>query len=221
MKNYLLVALLTLTTVSNAQEFTESNLPIVIIEAAETILDEPRIYATMKIISRPDGSKNYITDQNTPEFLNYNGKISIEIRGSSSQSLSKKPYGLTTLLSDNANNNVSILGLPKENDWILNSFAFDRSYMRDHLSYELSRNIGNYASRGKYCELVLNGKYQGLYYFQEKIKIDGDRIDIQKMTPDDNDALTITGGYVIKCDKTTGGDPVAWEMGRESYQPFH
>ncbi|MBK9224363.1 MAG: CotH kinase family protein [Flavobacterium sp.] len=102
----------------------------------------------MKIIKRPDGSRNFYNDRNTDEFLNYDGRISIEIRGSSSQGLPKKPYGLTTLEADNVtNNNVSLLGMPKENDWILNSLAFDPSLMRDYLSYNLSRQMGNYAPR--------------------------------------------------------------------------
>ena len=84
------------------------------------------------------------------------------------------------------NNNVEILGMPSENDWILNSFAFDPSLMRDALSYNLSRNIGNYSTRLVYCELMVNGDYKGLYIFMEKIKIDGDRLDMVKLTTSDN-----------------------------------
>jgi hypothetical protein len=40
------------------------------------IIDEPKILASMKIIKRPDGTRNFISDQNT-EFLNYNGRIGI------------------------------------------------------------------------------------------------------------------------------------------------
>ena len=167
----------------------------------------------MKIISRPDGSRNYITDLNNPDYLNYDGRIGIEIRGSSSQTLPKKPYGLTTLNNDNVtNNNVSILGMPKENDWVLNSLAFDASLIRNYLSYDLYRSIGNYAARGEYCEVVINGDYKGLYIFMEKLKINDDRINIVKMTNTDNSVPDLTGGYVTKADKTTGGDPVAWTM---------
>jgi hypothetical protein len=35
--------------------------------------------------------------------------------------------------------------------------------IRNVLIYELSNQIGMYASRTKYCELVLNGEYQGVY----------------------------------------------------------
>lgn len=222
MKLFFLISIFFLFAfISFAQSFTNSNLPIVIIDTDKNpnsgrpieIPDEPKILATMKIIFRPDGSRNYITDQNNPDYLNYDGRIGIEIRGSSSQTLPKKPYGLTTLNDDNVtNNNVSILGMPKENDWVLNSIAFDPSLIRNYLSYDLSRSIGNYAARGEYCEVVINGDYKGLYIFMEKLKIDDDRINIVKMTNTDNTVPDLTGGYITKADKTTGGDPVAWTM---------
>ena len=208
------------TTTIKAQVLTESNLPIVIITTdkdpntglATIIPDEPKVLGSMKIIYRPDGSRNYVTDQNTQGFLQYNGRIGIETRGSSSQFLEKKPYGLTTLADDNrTNNNVSILGMPEENDWILNSLAFDPSLLRDYLSYYLSRSIGNYAARGKYCEVIVNEEYRGLYIFMEKIKIDKERVNIEKMDQTDNNGIRLTGGYIVKADKTNG-DPVAWEM---------
>ncbi|WP_269685393.1 CotH kinase family protein [Flavobacterium lacustre] len=206
---------------SSAQTFTDSNLPIVSITTDNNpntnlpldILDDPKILATMKIIKRPDGTRNYLTDINTPTFLNYNGRIGIEIRGSSSQTLPKKGYGLTTLKADNtSNNNVELLGMPSENDWILNGIAFDPSLVRDYLSYNLSRQIGNYATRTAYCEVVINGEYKGLYILQEKIKAGSDRVNVLKIGTSDITSPNVTGGFITKADKTTGGDPIAWSM---------
>ena len=220
-KALLLILLFFYAHASNAIVFNDSNLPIVIITTDKNpstgqpyeIPDDPKVLATMKIIYRTDGSRNYLTDQTDTTFLNYNGRIGIEIRGSSSQALTKKPYGLTTLAADNVTtNSVKILGMPKENDWVLNSLAFDPSLMRDYLSYELSRNMGNYAARGVYCEVVINGDYKGLYIFMEKLKVDDGRINITKMSKTDNTGSLVTGGYVTKCDKTTGGDTVAWNI---------
>ena len=199
-----------------AQSFTDSNLPIVVIETdgGANIPDEPKILGTMKIIWHQDGSRNYMSDIDNPELLNYNGRIAIEMRGSSSQTmLDKKPYALETRKNDGvSNNNVSILGMPTENDWILNSLAFDQTGMRDVLAYELSERSGQYASRSMYCEVVINGDYKGLYAFMEKIKPDKNRVDIETMDPTCNNYPEVTGGYITKADKTTGGDPVAWTM---------
>lgn len=198
-----------------AQAFTDSNLPIVIINTdnAEEIPDDPRIFGDMKIIYKGEGVRNYMIDQTNPAFLNYDGRIDIEIRGSSSQVLDKKQYGFSTKLIDNTtNNNVSLLGMPEENDWILNGLAFDPSLIRDYLSYNLSRNMGNYASRTAYCEVVINGVYKGLYVLQEKVKADSGRVNVTKITTSQNTLPNLSGGYITKSDKTTGGDPVAWTM---------
>ncbi|TRX23028.1 CotH kinase family protein [Flavobacterium franklandianum] len=216
---FLLVALI-FSQVVSSQTFTDSNLPIVIITTdldnnnqPLPILDEPKILASMKIIKHPDGNRNFLSDANTATFLNYNGRIGIEIRGSSSQELPKKGYGLTTLKTDNTNNNnVSLLGMPSENDWILNGLAFDPSLIRDYLSYNLSRQIGEYATRTAYCELVINGEYRGLYLLQEKIKAGTGRVNVLKIAAADTASPNVTGGYITKSDKTTGGDPIAWTM---------
>ena len=203
-KIVLVLSLLFIQMLSMAQSFTDSNLPIVIIETdgGVPIPDEPKVLGNMKIIWHQDGSRNYMSDANNPEFLNYDGRIGIELRGSSSQMPDKKPYGFETLMDDDiTNNNVSLLGMPKENDWILNSLAFDQTGMRDFLSYELSEKLGQYAPRRVYCEVVINGQYNGLYVFMEKIKADDGRVNIEK-----------DGGYITKADKTTGDDPVAWRM---------
>ena len=193
--------------------FTDSNLPIIIIntENGEEITNESKILGTMKIIQRPDGARNFITDANTDEFLDYSGTIGIKTRGSSSQALPKKPYGFDTLEDDGIEDkNVKLLGMPKENDWLLNSFAFDDSMMRDYISYEMARQMGQYATNLKYCEVVLNGDYIGLYALSEKIKRDGDRVDIAKLSDDENSLPEITGGYIIKSDRSSAEDPEAW-----------
>ncbi len=206
---------------SFAQTFTDSNLPIVIINTdvdpatgnPSEIIDMPRVLANMKIIKHPDGSRNYLSDQNTTSFLNYSGRISIEIRGKSSQEAAKKQFALTTLKGDNvSNNNVSIFDMPKENDWILNGLAFEPSFIRDYLCYNLSRQMGNYATRTQYCEVVINGDYRGLYVFQEKVKVESGRVNILKMGVADIVLPNLTGGYIVKSDKLDVDEAVAWTM---------
>jgi hypothetical protein len=68
------------------------------------------------------------------------------------------------------------------------------------------RSMGRYASRTQWIDLEINGVYMGVYQFMEKLKRDQNRIDIEKLTPLDTDAAAITGGYIIKIDKTAGGE---------------
>ncbi|GLU54345.1 CotH kinase family protein [Dyadobacter frigoris] len=214
-KLFLISWLLFLSTRAVSQTFTDSNLPIVIIntDGSASIEDDPKIGASMKIIYRGEGQRNYLTDQANTAYLNYNGRIAIEIRGSLSQTAPKKAYGFETRKDDNVSNrNVSLLNMPSENDWILNGLAFDPSLLHDYIANNLSRNIGQYATRTVFCEVVLNGEYNGLYLLQEKIKQDDNRVNIMEMLTTDNVSPNVTGGYIIKADKTTGGDPVAFTM---------
>ncbi|MHC1706970.1 MAG: CotH kinase family protein [Bacteroidales bacterium] len=218
----LLLTVLSLLQAVKGQVFTDSNLPIVIITTDNNapIPDEPGVLGNMKIIYRGPGLRNYVTDQDSLQFLNYNGRLDIEIRGSYSQEFPKKAYGFTTLMPDNTtNNNVSLLGMPSENDWVLNGLSSDPSLLRDYLSYNLSRQIGLYASRTAFCEVMVNGNYRGLYVLQEKIKADNNRVDIHKIETGDNILPAVSGGYITKTDKTTGGDPIAWSM--SSYIGFN
>ena len=176
------------------QEF-ESNLPIIIINTENNeILDDPRITAHMGVINNM-ASFNKLTDI----FNDYNGQISIELRGSSSQDLfPKKSYSIETQTINGENNNVSLLQLPEENDWVLYGAYSDKTLLRNSLTYSLSREMGYYAPRTKYCELFINGEYHGVYILTEKIKRDKNRVDIKKTQKDD-----LSGGYIIKIDKLT------------------
>ena len=195
-----LLSIISLRTFSQVN-FTSSNIPIIIIETnGQEILDDPRITAHMGVIDNGEGIINYITDP----YNGYNGNISIEIRGSTSQSFEKKQFGLETQNILGENNNVSLLGLPAENDWVLNGPYSDKTLIRNVLAYKLSESLGYYAPRTRLCELLINGQYMGVYVLIEKIKRDKNRVDIAKLTIDENNGDDLTGGYIIKFDKQTG-----------------
>lgn len=175
-----------------------SNLPIVVINTnMEVIPDEPKLTATMGIIYNGSGEENLITDP----FNDYNGQIGIELRGSSSISFPKKAYSFETRDTSGNNNNVSLLGMPEENDWILYAPYSDKSLMRNVLIYKMGRDMGHYAPRTRYCELIVNGTYQGIYVLMEKIKRDNNRVDIAKLEPTDITGDDLSGGYIFKIDR--------------------
>ena len=195
-------------------DFESSNLPIVIIDTFEgqEIPNDPKIDAVMKVIYRDNGQRNFLMDVSDPTALSYDGPIKIEYRGSSSSLLDKKQYAFTPYDDLGDKINIPFLDMPTENDWILSGLAYDPSFMRDFLSYKLANLTGNYASRGRYCELVLNGDFRGIYVLQEKLKADDSRIDIKKIKDDDLTLPKLTGGYITKTDKIEGSDTVAWSM---------
>ena len=195
-------------------EFTSSNLPIVVINTnGQEILNDYKITADLGIIYNGEGVRNNLTDP----FNNYNGKIGIEIRGSSSQSFPKKQYSVETRDTLGNDLEVSLLGFPKESDWILFAPYNDKSLMRDVITYKLASEMGHYASRSKYCEVVLNNEYMGVYVLLEKIKRDNNRVDIKKLEPTDLTGDSVTGGYIIKIDKWDGENNDGWNS---SYLPY-
>src|SRR5690606_22349398 len=108
-----------------------------------------------------------------------------EVRGSSSQSFPKKSFGFETRDAEGEDDEVALLGLPKEEDWILYAPYTDKSLLRDALTYKLANDLGRYAPRTVFCELYLNGDYHGVYALEEKIKRDKNRVNIAKLNPQD------------------------------------
>jgi hypothetical protein len=190
-----------------AQTFTSSNLPIVIIDTHNSqILDEPKITADMGIIYNGEGNRNNVTDP----FNNFKGKIAIEIRGSSSQMFPKKQYGFEIVDENGAGKDTVLLGLPTEEDWILFAPYNDKSLIRDVLAYKMGNDLHRYTPRTRYCELVIDGDYKGIYVLIEKIKRDKNRVDINKLDPDEASGDDVSGGYIIKIDKMTGDNDPGW-----------
>lgn len=188
--------------------FTSSNLPIVTINTnGQSIQDNPKISADMGIIFNGEGTRNYITDPKN----NYNGKIGIEYRGSSSQMFPKKPFGIELWDLNNNSIDSSLLNMPKDNDWILGVAFSDKSLMRNSLTFRTWEKMGHYAPRGENVELILNGEYWGVYYLCEKIKRGNDRLDIAKLEPIEILGDDLTGGYILKIDKGTGSASSEWQ----------
>ncbi len=188
--------------------FSDSNLPIIVINTnGQSIGDDPRIVATMGIIDNGVGNRNSLTDA----FTNYEGRISIETRGESSQMFPKKSYTLETQDASGNNLNAALLGMPPENDWVLYAPYTDKTMMRDVLAFKLGRDLGNYAPRTRYAELVINGEYKGVYVLMERIKRDNNRVDIATLQPQDIAGDEVTGGYILRVDKLDANDYPGWK----------
>tara|TARA_B000000532_G_scaffold98609_1_gene79043 strand:+ start:535 stop:1890 length:1356 start_codon:yes stop_codon:yes gene_type:complete len=152
------------------------------------IVDDPKIPSALTV--------------SIQDSIQYAGNIGIEIRGESSQWFEKKSYGIETWDREYNDADYNLAGLPEEEDWVLYGPYSDKSLIRNKLIYEISNSIGMYASRTRYVELFINDKYQGLYILMEKLKRDKNRIDISKLENSEIDEELISGGYIIKIDKS-------------------
>jgi hypothetical protein len=138
------------------------------------------------------------------------------LRGSSTVGYAKGSFFLE--VRDEANNDkeVPLLGLPEESDWVLYApNNFEPALFHNPLAYQLSRDIGRYASRTRFVEVYLkddsgtpgaitSGDYNGIYVLEEKIKRDNNRVDIDKLEPEHVRQPEITGGYLLSIDRGDG-----------------
>ena len=174
-----------------------SILPFVFINTnGQTIIQNTKIMVDLKTLNSPTGY-NLVTDTT----YEYNGKAGVEIRGFTSAGFPKKSFTVETRYADGSNNNVKLLGLPTENDWVFNGPYPDKSLMRNALAYILGNQTGRWSPRTRHFELFINGEYNGVYMLIEKIKRDKNRLDLAKLAAKDTIGDGVTGGYILKLDR--------------------
>ncbi len=156
-------------------ESFRSSLPVVAIESASIVADEPKTRARMRVFE--DGA------------LELDGLIGIELRGRSSQIyFPKRQFGLEFRTEGDIQTERPLLGMPSESDWVLLGPYSDKSLLRDALTFELARRMGRPAPGSVFVELFLrqgapgspDEEYQGLYLATERISRGAARIDLPR-----------------------------------------
>lgn len=190
----------------NAQvKLSETNLPIVFIDVdGKMILREERITAKIKIIDNGTGKTNYADLATHPDQkVDYEGYISLKYRGNSSfNSSDKKPYGFKTIakpLEEGGKKvKVSLLGLGKDNDWVLLAPFSDKSMIRDVLTFELGRPYLDWVPSSRHVEVVVDGKYYGIYILTERPGKGKNRLNMHDPGEDGGD---LTGDWRVEIDR--------------------
>jgi hypothetical protein len=184
-----------------------TNLPIVVIDTeGAAIPNEPKIPAHMGIIYNGVDETNELAQA----FNDFDGRIGIETRGNSSQQFLKRSYGIELWDTLGEDINAPLIGMPAESDWVLIAQHSDKSLLNNALTFDLATRMGHYAPRWKHVEVVLNGEPRGVYLLTEKIKRDGNRVDIANLQPTDTIGGELTGGYIIKIDWAEGTNSGQW-----------
>jgi hypothetical protein len=142
-------------------------------------------------------------------------RASLRVRGSSTAGLAKQSWAVEFWDDFNQDKKASPLGLPEESDWVLYApNGFEPVLIHSPFIFQLSNQIGRYASRTRFVEVYLNttggpitsANYNGIYVLEEKIKVGKDRVDIDKLQPENVEAPAVTGGYAMKIDRIDPGD---------------
>lgn len=198
-------------------EVFKSKLPLIEIftPGQQPIPDnDQKMTAWMRLVDNGINKINYSSDS-----AFYSGFIGIEIRGASSAEYPQKSFNVETRDDSGNNRNVSLLGLPKENDWVLVTNYNDKTLLRNTLTHHLFQQMGHYAPRTRHVEIFINGQYQGLYLWSEKIKRDDGRVDLAKPDPMATSGDKLTGGYIFKNDNRDPDEKYILSLYNETGQP--
>ena len=98
------------------------------------------------------------------------------VRGNTTATKIKKPYKMKFKKARRP------FGLPEDKTWVLLANFQDRTLVRNQIAYNIGAGLDGlrWTPRGTFVELFLNGEYKGSYQISESIKIDKNRINIDK-----------------------------------------
>lgn len=147
-----------------------TTLPVFSIEDPDrTELQEKGVYAygTFRAWTPDDPELDGYTVKSTPVRWN--------LRGGTATVMPKKSIKLTLQKKDGTNRNMELLGMGSDDDWILNPMSLDDFKVKENLLMTLWNELAQEndwdvkMSTGNYCEVVMNGRYRGLYLLQRRV----------------------------------------------------
>ena len=192
---------------------TESNLPIVIITTNEVLDRDIRVLGHMIVINNPDGKNYGNLDEYPNQTIECNLPIALKWRGNTSFGgdgvQTKKPISIKTLKEgqtdpiDGKKQKVSLLGMGEDNDWTLLAPWQDQSYVRDILTMVMAQGGSTFAPQMRYCELIFNNIYYGVYILSERATKGDSRLNLKdygKVVDEDGNVDT-TGDFHVEVDR--------------------
>ena len=175
-------------TVSNGTEsrsyvvsITNSGLPVAVLEHEGGSMNWPEAGMNIRAKNEDWPTNDHFT------LYNADGTVDVEralcgarLRGNSTQNFPKKPFALKF------DEKVGPQGMPTDKRWELLANWMDRTMLRNTVAFDVANKAAGaladglgWNPRGVNVELVINGRHVGNYFLCEKVKIDGDRIDIK------------------------------------------
>lgn len=126
----------------------------------------------------------------------------IRMRGNSSRFFEKKGYLFRFTKADGSYADHTVMGMDAHYEWALHGPYLDKSLLRNYMWYNIAGEIMDYAPNVRFCEVLLNGAYQGVYVMTETIT-NGEDCRVQISEPIDN---TLSTGYVLRLDRGSAND---------------
>lgn len=115
------------------------------------------------------------SDPETNAYSIKTSDVQWHVRGNSTSGLEKCSWKISLKKENGNNNDLNLLGMGADDDWILNSLVMDDCKVREKLFMDLwnenARNVEyNYKmSSGEYVEILICGEYKGLFLLQRRL----------------------------------------------------
>ncbi|MGO8698670.1 MAG: CotH kinase family protein [Limisphaerales bacterium] len=191
-----------------------SDLPAVIIYnfgAGAVPIDsgDPEQFANFSFYEPVNGQTSLT---NAPTLSSRGG---FHVRGSSTRYLPKQAWAVKFWDELNNGTDCSPLELPPSADWVFYApDSFEPVLIHNPLIYQLSNEIGRYAPRTRLMEVYIStsggpvtpADYNGIYVLTEKVERGANRVDINKLQPDESIAPAVTGGYMLSINRLEPGE---------------
>ena len=173
-----------------------SGLPVIYVETnGQDISKDQEVFVEISVYETYE-----VTAETHPETMD----AVIKYRGSSSYlTFDKKQYRIEFRAEEGSEKNeeYSIMNLPAASDWVLNGPFLDRTLSRNYLGYTVSRMLLPWAPDTEYCELYIDGEYQGLYLLVEPVTNEAGRLNL-------SDYSLVSGrcSYIARFDIAEAGE---------------
>lgn len=189
---YLIIFIMMGVLGGNAQSYT---LPIFYLQtdsAKDIVSKDNYIEGSFWVVSNNIDEFESCGSEKSPLKLNVRG------RGNHTwKRFDKKPFKLKF------DKKCSPLGLSNSKHFLLMAHADDKlAFLHDEIGFEISRRLNlPWTPTQIPVELILNGKYWGLYFLTEQIKVASDRVNILEQKDQEVEIDNITGGWLLEIDQ--------------------
>lgn len=126
------------------------------------------------------------------------GEAEFRFRGNSSRWFAKGSYSFKTIEDNDPERRLpmELLGMNSGSEWVLHGPCLDRTLVRNYLCYSVAGQVMDYAPDCRFCELIIEGEYQGVYLLTEAVTKGDGRIEITESEP--NNPMT---SWIIRLDR--------------------
>ena len=138
-------------------------------------------------------TNNHITDNATVKSQAY-----INVRGRSSRTFDKVGYNIRLITENGENNPQTLAGMDAHHEWILHGPFLDKTLIRNYMWYNIGGEIMDYAPNVRFCEVIINGEYMGVYVLAENITAGENGARLNLSVDKKDNSFT---GYLLRLDQ--------------------